>query len=231
MSEIKFILFDCMETIVDVLKLPDVRMYSAFAYHGSGYEDLWNDFDSFVSDFARVKSEMEKARQKYEEYNLFDRFRLMVNQKLTDENQIEKAVDAISANYWKNYKANCYVADDVKAALADLHSKFKCGIVSNFMVVGGIEELLEIHGIDKYFDFVVTSVNIGWRKPCKEIYDATLALARVPKEQILFVGDDYVCDYVGTTSYGFNAVLLDKENVNKNADRKVQSIKELLEII
>ena len=43
MSKLKCILFDCMETVVDVVKIPDIRMYSSFAYFGSGYEDLWSD--------------------------------------------------------------------------------------------------------------------------------------------------------------------------------------------
>lgn len=224
MSKIKFILFDCMETIVDVIKVPDMRMYSSFAYFGSGYEDLWRNFDQFVEDYNYAKTKLEENQMKYKEYKLFDRFGFMVRQKRLSDTECEKAVAAISANYWRNYKANCYVEDEIKTVLAELHSKYGCGIVSNFMVHEGVEELLYDHGIADYFEFVVTSIKVGWRKPHREIYDTALKLSEVDKEEILFIGDDYICDYVGPTEYGFNAVLLDKKNENG----KFRSLKELI---
>lgn len=230
MSEIKCILFDCMETVVDVYKLPDIRMYAWFAYNGCGYEDLWDSFDAFVQEYNLAKDEMDKGRAKHEEYNLFDRFSFMVMQKLQDKDKVEKVIAAISKNYWCNYIANCFVDSDVKAALADMHSRYRTGIVSNFMVDGGIEELLSIHGIDRYFDFVVTSIKVGWRKPHSGIYEEALKLADVSKDQILFVGDDYVCDYVGAIDFGFNAILLDKKNDKGgfgDSVKKVQSLREL----
>lgn len=230
MSEIKCILFDCMETVVDVFKLPDIRMYAWFAYNGCGYEDLWESFDAFVQEYNSAKNEMDKGKSKYEEYNLFDRFSFMLNKKLTKK-EIEKALTAISNNYWCNYIANCYVDSDVKNTLAELHSRYRMGIVSNFMVDGGIEKLLAIHGIDRCFDFVVTSIKVGWRKPHRGIYDAALKLAEVSKDQILFVGDDYVCDYVGAIDFGFNAILLDKKNDKRGLESNVNTVKSLRDLL
>lgn len=224
MSKIKCILLDCMETVVDVIKVPDMRMYSSFAYFGSGYEGLWRDFDQFVEDYNYAKTKLEENQMKYKEYNLYDRFGFMVRQKGISDAEYEKALAAISANYWKNYKTNCYVNDEVKTVLSDLHSRYRCGIVSNFMVYEGVEELLCDHGIDDYFEFVVTSIKVGWRKPHREIYDMALKLSEADKEEILFIGDDYICDYIGPTEYGFNAVLLDKKSENA----KFRSLKELI---
>lgn len=221
----KCILFDCMETVVDVIKIPDIRMYCSFAYFGSGYEELWRDFDSFVEDYNFARTKLEDGLLKYKEYNLFDRFSFMVKQKLNSDDEIKEAVAAISANYWRNYKANCYVDDEVKDILSKLQAKYKCGIVSNFMVEEGIEELLDDFGVARYFDFVVTSIKVGWRKPHREIYDTALKLSEVEKDEILFIGDDYICDYMGPMEYGFNAVLLDK----KNEDGKFRSLKELID--
>lgn len=225
MSELKCILFDCMETVVDVMKIPDIRMYCAFAYFGSGYEELWRDFDSFIEDYNYARMKLEEDKLDYREYNLFDRFNFMVKQKLSSHVQIKEVTSAISANYWKNYKANCYVDNEVKAVLSELQSKYKCGIVSNFMVEGGIEELLNEFNIARYFDFVVTSINVGWRKPHREIYDTALKLSKVKKEEMLFIGDDYICDYIGPKEFGFDAVLLDKKNENG----KYRSLRELIE--
>jgi len=220
----KCILFDCMETVVDVKEIPDIRMYCAFAYFGCGYEKLWKDFDSFVEDYNFARAKLEEGQIEYKEYNLFDRFSFMVKQKLNSDDEIEEAVAAISANYWRNYKANCYVDEGVKDVLSQLQPKYKCGIVSNFMVESGIEELLNDFGVARYFDFVVTSIKVGWRKPHREIYDTALKLSEAEKEEILFIGDDYICDYIGPLEYGFNAVLLDK----KKKDGKFRSLRELI---
>lgn len=227
MSELKCILFDCMETVVDVIRIPDIRMYSSFAYYGCGYEDLWQSFDAFVEEYNYARLQLERDGLKYIEYNLFDRFNFMVKRKSIKREESIKAMAAISANYWKNYKANCYVDDAVKSVLSDLHSRYKCAIVSNFMVDEGVEELLAAYEVDQFFDFVVTSIKVGWRKPHKKIYDTALNLSKVSKDQILFIGDDYLCDYVGPKDYGFKAALLDKKNENG----KFRSLGELVESI
>lgn len=222
------LLFDCMETVIDVIKLPDSRLYAWWAYNGSGYEHLWDCFDSFADSYIEVKKQIDQSIKEYEEYNMLERFKLMLSKVLDKSFDASEALTAISQNYWNNYKENCYVDESVKSALSCLSKKYKCGIVSNFMVEGGIEELLKIHDIYKYFDFVVTSINIGWKKPHHEVYEKAHELAGVEKEQILFIGDNYICDYNGPVEYGFQAVLLDKNGTNTEANQKIKHIKELV---
>lgn len=222
------LLFDCMETVVDVIKIPDLRLYAWWAYNGSGYEYLWDSFDTFVDSYKEAKSRLEQSKHKYEEYNITERFKIMLSNKLNEGFDSDKAATAIFRNYWGNYKENCYVDESVKYTLPYLSKKYKCGILSNFMVMGGIEELLKIHGIDKYFDFVVTSINVGWKKPHPEVYNKALELAGTEKEQVLFIGDNYICDFDGPVKYGFQAVLLDKNDADTKAYKKIKQIKDLI---
>ena len=231
MLKSKCLLFDCMETVVDIVEKPDLNLYAWWAYNGSGYEYLWDSFNSFVIAYNAAKTQLELSRNKYEEYNIFERFRLMLSQNLIENFGANKVITAISQNYWYNYKANCFVDETVKSTLSYLCSNYKCGIVSNFMVEGGIEELLKIYGIDQYFDFVVTSINVGWRKPHPKIYDTALEFAKVQGEQVLFIGDNYICDYDAPVKYGFQAVSLDKDDVNRETNQKIKHIKDLVEFI
>jgi putative hydrolase of the HAD superfamily len=220
-----------METVVDVIKKPDERLYSYWVYAGCGYEYLWDGFDSFAEQYAKIKDELKKRYKELQEYNLFERFEYMAGQLTDDSNVMENVTKALSVNYWRNYKSNCIVYDNVRSVLSELSGKYRLGIVSNFMVEGGIEELLEINGIDRYFDFVVTSIKAGWRKPHYKIYDAALELAKVPKEEILFVGDDYICDYEGPLKYGFDAVLLDKACNYRNIEKRIISLDKLTDYL
>jgi putative hydrolase of the HAD superfamily len=225
------ILFDCMETVVDILNKPDIRLYCKWAYYGSGYETLWENFDSFVDSYQKVKNDLDSQHREHEEYNLFDRFKRMVEQVTVKTDETETIVSAISKNYWVNYKRNCFVHDSVKSALYNLSGKFRLGIVSNFMIDSGVEELLDIHGVSKFFDFIITSIKVGWKKPHEEIYRNALVLAKVTKREIIFVGDDYICDYEAPQKFGFDAVLLDKENKFKNVNKRIFSINDLFGLL
>lgn len=227
MPNYKWILFDCMETVIDIIKKSDAKLYSYWAYAGCGYESLWGNFDVFVGSYKNATEELERCYKEFEEYNLLARFRHMASQLTDDSKVIEEITEALAKNYWRNYKANCFVYDTVKSTLSELSTRYKLGVVSNFKVEDGIEELLEINGIAKYFAFVVTSIKVGWRKPHHRIYDAALDLAKIAKEAILFVGDDYVCDYEGPLSYGFEAVLLDKECIYSNVEKRIRTLEEL----
>jgi putative hydrolase of the HAD superfamily len=227
----KCILFDCIETVIDIFEKADSRVLAWWAYNGCGYECLWDNFDSFAEAYEIAINELAQFKEIHEEYNIFERFRFMVKQKTNDKNELGKVATAVFQNYWSNYKANCYVDDSVRNTLSYLCSRFKCGIVSNFMVEGGVEELLEIHDIGKYFDFVVTSIGVGWRKPDARIYDVAVELAKVPNEQILFVGNDYKCDFKGPIQYGLEAIWLDKHNIENVEDRRIEKIKDLIYIL
>lgn len=227
MQKPEWILFDCMETIVDVVEKPEIRLYSSWCYKGCGYESLWGNFDSFVEDYVQTRDNLRTSHEKYREFNSLDIYRQMADRKLTDKQQAEKAAKSILQTFWTNYKRNCYVDNTVKNTLKELSSQYHCGVVSNFMVDGGIEDLLKVHGILQYFDFIVTSVRTGWKKPHPRIYDAAMANIRVPKGKVLFVGDTYDCDYEGPRQFGFESVLLDKENRYPQVPERIHAIREL----
>lgn len=231
MPDYKCILFDCMETVVDVIEMPDTRLYAYWAYDGCGYESLWESFDVFTKSYSNIRNEFKNSYINFKEYNLYDIFKNLARQLTDDDNVEEKVTGALFNNYWRNYKSNCIVYDSVKSLLSELSSKYKLGIVSNFIVEDGVEELLEINGIHKYFDFVVTSIKVGWRKPHHKIYDTALDLAKVSKEEILFVGDDYVCDYEGPTKYGFDAVLLDKDRIFGKVEKRIITLDKIADYL
>lgn len=227
MPKVSYILFDCMETVIDVIEKPDVRLYARWAYDGCGHEELWENFDAFVNEYIVARDFFRSSMEKYQEPNLLDIYRLMVRRTEPIKQSAEEAAFALLQNYWRHYVLNCLVEDEVKDTLKNLSARYRCGIVSNFMVDGGIEELLQRHSVIQYFDFVVTSVRTGWKKPHSKIYDAAAALAKVPKGEILFVGDNYDCDYIGPEQFGFQTLLLDKQNTYPDIANRIEGIPDL----
>ena len=65
-------------------------------------------------------------------------------------------------------------------------------------------------------------------QPYKEILRRNRERSR--KVQILFIGDDYVCDYVGAIDFGFNAILLDKKNDRSGLGDNVNKVKSIRDL-
>ncbi|MGE5613169.1 MAG: HAD family hydrolase [Bacillota bacterium] len=233
MNNIEFVFFDCMETLVDLYKLPTIRDYAAWAYDGSGVENLWEDFDEFFRYYILAKEDLAARLPEYADYDMKERFFHLVRLSLTGMPYeiMDKTAGTLFENYWRNYKAGCYVREDVRLMMPLLKKHFRMGVVSNFMVPGGIEELLERFEISGYFEFVVTSVAEGWRKPHKAIYQKALELAGISPEQAVFVGDDYINDYYTTKSMGMNAILLDRYNKRTELKDRVGNFYELLGVL
>ncbi|MCR4435048.1 MAG: HAD family hydrolase [Clostridiales bacterium] len=233
MKGIKYVFFDCMETLVDLTELPAMRDYALWAYQGSGVEGLWRGFEEFLEGYAWAKESLHASLAQYEECEMYRRLELAVRQKLVhrEEKEIFEVSKRLYHNFWKTYRSKCYVKEDVKSVLPKLKERFPLGVVSNFMVEDGIEELLSQNGIIRFFDFVVTSIREGWRKPHPAIYHSALSKAGVLPEEVVFIGDDYVNDYVTPGSLGMKTVLLDRYGKHGGADPRVGDFYELMGIL
>ena len=243
MEKTKLILFDCMETLIDMTELPSPKDYALWAFAGSGYEYLWKDFHEFYEGYKLTAQTIKSELPIYKEYDMKLRFEGALNI-LEDygkcnfgdreaKNSLKKAdvLEALCLNYWKNYENRCFASQEVKELLGLLYGKFHLGVVSNFMVPNGIERILEKEGIAGYFDFVVTSIGFGYRKPCEKIYEEALGIAGVKAEDVIFIGDDFECDYVEPRKLGMKAIFYDKRDEHKEADDRVLQLGEIRDIM
>lgn len=233
MGNFKYIFFDCMETLVDLHVLPTTREYAAWAFDGSGVEYLWEDFDTFYRYYMLSRHELKAQLPELADYEMKLRFLHIIKLSLPglSYERVEAAADSLYKNYWENYKSVCYLRPDVELALPKLGRLLKMGVVSNFMVMGGIQELLEMTRIRDRFEFVVTSVEEGFVKPHPAIYGKALRLAGVKPEEVIFVGDDYCNDYVKPSEMGMYSVCLDRYGRHEDLERRVRDFSELEELV
>lgn len=228
MNKIKCILFDCMETLIDVTQLPTLQDYARWAYDGSGVEQYWENFDEFFQNYIEAKERIIKKLPENKEHNLIERFEEIALLKFKNNKDIITEIsEKLMDNYWKTYTQKCYIKGDVAKILPTLASKYPLGVVSNFVVKDGVEELLISHGISDYFNSVITSVNVGWRKPHPNIYNIALQHFKVSPWEVLFVGDDYLNDYVQPKKLGLKVLLLDRYNNFQHITERVCDFYEL----
>ncbi|UCG04534.1 MAG: HAD family hydrolase [Candidatus Heimdallarchaeota archaeon] len=68
-------------------------------------------------------------------------------------------------------------------------------------------DVLRKYDIISYFDQVVFSGDLGWRKPSPKVFSAALSgLSYRSKEHVLHVGDEIVADIKGALSFGIKAL-------------------------
>lgn len=115
--------------------------------------------------------------------------------------------------------------------LRKLQGKYKLGIVSNFAIPECVVKLLEIHGLDKFFDVVVVSATVNKRKPSPEIFQQALEKLGVGAAETVFVGDTVDADIKGAKDMGMKTIFIERR-VQKEAEQVCpdQIIKSLSEL-
>ena len=233
MDGYKCILFDCMETLVDLTELPSLRDYALWAFDGSGTEKDWGNFDTFYECYNTARKEISQKLPEHKEYEISERFEAAVRIGFphADGKTLAHIKQSLYDNFWRNYKSRCYVSCEVSGVLRELKGRFILGVVSNFMVDGGIEELLKENGIEDSFDFIVTSIGEGWRKPHPGIYEAAMKKSGVAPAEVLFIGDDYLNDYIAPMEIGMSTILLDRFDRYPEVETRARDFYSIIEIL
>jgi putative hydrolase of the HAD superfamily len=84
----------------------------------------------------------------------------------------------------------------------------KLAVCSNFSHSQTALRILEDAGLRWHFDAVLVSDATGYRKPRREIFDATCAVIGVPPAETLHVGDHLKLDVAGGSAAGLHTAWL-----------------------
>jgi len=94
------------------------------------------------------------------------------------------------------------------AVLDALRGRVKLAVCSNFSHSQTALRILEDAGLRWHFDAVLVSDATGFRKPRREIFDATCAVLGVAPAEALHVGDHLKLDVAGGTAAGLRMAWL-----------------------
>ena len=92
-----------------------------------------------------------------------------------------------------------------------------------------LHEVLSRVGLNGLVDGVVTSAEVGARKPAVEVFERALSIAGVPAARAIHVGDSYEEDVLGARAAGVEPVLIRRDDGRVCSDvRTVSSLRELV---
>jgi putative hydrolase of the HAD superfamily len=133
----------------------------------------------------------------------------------------------------KNFKYDMVLYDDVLPTLNEIKNRnLITGLISN--VDKDISEMLARLNLSALLDFIVTSQEVGVTKPHRQIFDAAVTKSGFKPEEILYIGDQYKIDVLGSINAGVFGVLLDRSGFYKNdgiAEPRITGLEQLIEII
>lgn len=141
---------------------------------------------------------------------------------------------AMKSAFYSFFQADAHPFPEVIETLKGLKSKgIKTGILTD--VAYGMDNefsLKDFAMLTGYIDLILTSVDVGYRKPCEEGFLKTAECFNILPNEMIYVGDEEK-DIVGANSVGAVSVLINRSNAVKtfNQNYTIDSLDKLCGII
>ncbi len=216
------VLFDLFDTVVHFNRerLPLVRVNGAerrsstpptFEVVRRAYGHV--PFEQFHQAFVGAFREAERIRNStHREVSALERF-AMTFQALGLPWDLEaQAVAGAGLNAHMHTLASTVdCPPEYRAMLAWTRARYRVALVSNFDHAPTARLILDQHGIAGYFEEVVVSADLGWRKPRAEVFHRALDPMGVAPARAVFVGDNADIDVGGAKGVGMGAIWINRD--------------------
>ena len=106
---------------------------------------------------------------------------------------------------------------EVKSVLDELAQRFKLAALSDAQSAWALPEMRAVD-IEGYFQPIIVSGDLGFRKPDKRIFEAALNGLDLPPENVLFVGNDMYRDIYGAKQFGMKTVFFSSNQGRQTAN-------------
>jgi len=188
---IKAVVFDVGGTLIDPNKKVRQEMFEKvfrkYKFNVKDYKEFWLKVLEIAADANVGKIKNSKT------------FWEAVFEKNLDKKIVEELDDA----YLKPKK----LYDDVVTALEKLRKKEVLAVVSNANVYWFYPPFKKFK-LEKFFDVVVVSAEVGVKKPNKKIFELALRKLKVKPHEAIYVGNDLIADVYGAKKAGLKTVLI-----------------------
>lgn len=146
-------------------------------------------------------AELEKVRSKGKEMKFEEVYAIFLS-------DLEIRYDGVMLewlhmNFRKHYKTNFYPC--IEYVLKKLAQSYKVALISNTMS-DQPKLLLQEAGYDQYFDLIITSQELGIRKPNPKIFKTVLEELGVKPDETVHVGDSVEADMYGARNSGITGI-------------------------
>lgn len=242
MRKYSAVLFDFFDTLVMFKPslLPEVRINGEV--HNSTAQHVFTqmrstlggmEFPDFYTPFVESYTELLELREKdLREHPNRKRFEIFLEK--TGISGSDDLPDRFVRSHMESLCGAVVYPEHHTEVLSYLREKgYRLSLVSNFDHAPTVRELLGKLGIAGFFENVVISEEVGWRKPHRKIFEFALAKLNENPENVIFIGDNPEADIKGSSQLGIDSVWVRRKEEPTRAEPKfiIKDLRELGEII
>ena len=208
MADIKAVIFDFIGTLTSVknysLEASTLKLYKAIVEAGFrvGEED-------FLGAYSRAHEKYRLIR--YEELVevtngvwISDALNCLGCKTSPEDARVKTAVNVFFEDFLSSLELNpC-----ARLMLVRFSKRNKLGLISNFTYAPVIYAALRRLGVNRFFNAVLVSEDVGWRKPNRKIFQEGLRRLGLKAEETVYVGDSPAEDIGGGAAAGMRTIFV-----------------------
>ena len=214
------IFFDIDDTLVDhvtAMRAATVELHR-IAASSIPLEQFMNDWKAA---HAKHYPRFLRGEASYNE-TVMDRVRESIDARLTDT-EVTRLFDGYLASYERAWR----LFDDVTPCLARFEA-LRLGVISNGRSAEQQRKLDKL-GVRHHFDRVFISEDVGVAKPHVEIFHRACRAVGAPPSNVMYVGDHFEIDVLGSRNAGLQPVWLNRTGLPA-PDGAIPTVKTLDEL-
>ena len=165
---------------------------------------------------TKVELRTKRFRLALEEYQIFD----------------TKLAESFGNAYVEESPLKTKLFPFAKEVIEYLYDKYQLHIITNgFQEVQHIK--LEVSNISQYFQIIITSEQVGNKKPDPRIFNYALKQAKANNRESIMIGDDLEVDIIGAREFGMDQVYFNphKDTHNQEVTHEISCLSQLKEIL
>lgn len=122
----------------------------------------------------------------------------------SEDTRIRTAVNV----FFKDYLNSLRLRSCTREMLQKTSVDYKMGLISNFTYAPVIHAGLRKLCINHFFNVILVSEDVGWRKPHRQIFETALKRLKVDAEETVYVGDSPQEDIRGAKTVGMKTIFI-----------------------
>ncbi len=137
--------------------------------------------------------------------------------------------------FFQDFIDTLELREDAKKLVEQSEEQCKVALISNFTHAPVIYKSIRVVGISEFFNVIVVSEEVGWRKPSAKIFQDALNRLQIKAHEAVYIGDSPNEDIKGANMAGLKTVFVPSQfNTLKDLKESKQEpdhiVKDLTEI-
>jgi putative hydrolase of the HAD superfamily len=213
MKAIEAVGFDLFDTLITVenfalskavQRLADILSENGFDITKTGFSSVYLESANHFVGISKKTGE-----ETHNRFWISDALNKLGFPVFPDDERIANSIDI----YFQEFLHYAELIPGTIEMLEKIRTRYHLGLLTNFTHAPAAMQLISHLNLDLFFDSIVISGKIGYRKPHRNTFLRLTDELKIPAKGLLFVGDNYEEDIEGALNFGSKALFIKHESI------------------